>query len=43
MIEAGLVDSYSIGFRADDWDPLPGGGMRFTSWSLRKFDRHRPL
>lgn len=34
MIEAGLVDSYSIGFRADDWDPLPGGGMRFTSWSL---------
>jgi len=34
MIEAGLVDSYSIGFCADNWDPLPSGGKRFTSWSL---------
>lgn len=36
MIEAGLVDSYSIGFQADDWTPLPGGGKRFTSWSLHE-------
>jgi HK97 family phage prohead protease len=34
MIELGLVDSYSIGFRVHKWDPLPEGGMRFTSWSL---------
>ena len=34
MIEAGLVDSYSIGFQADDWKPLPSGGKRFTSWTL---------
>lgn len=34
MIELGLVDSYSIGFRVHKWDPLPDGGMRFTSWSL---------
>lgn len=34
MIEAGLVDSYSIGFQADEWEPLPGGGKRFKSWSL---------
>jgi HK97 family phage prohead protease len=34
MIEAGLVDSYSVGFQAHDWEPLPTGGKRFTSWSL---------
>lgn len=34
MIEAGLVDSYSIGFQSTDWSPLPGGGKRFTSWDL---------
>ncbi|MBE2211197.1 MAG: HK97 family phage prohead protease [Xanthomonadaceae bacterium] len=33
-IESGLVDSYSIGFQADDWSPLPTGGKRFTSWTL---------
>jgi HK97 family phage prohead protease len=33
-IEAGLVDSYSIGFKAYDWEPLSHGGKRFTSWTL---------
>jgi len=34
MIEAGLVDSYSIGFQGEDWEPLAGGGKRFKKWSL---------
>lgn len=34
MIEAGLVDSYSIGFHGRDWSPLAGGGKRFTDWEL---------
>ena len=34
MIEAGLVDSYSIGFQGEDWEPLPSGGKRFKTWSL---------
>lgn len=34
MIEAGLVDSYSIGFKPDKGEPLPSGGLRFTSWEL---------
>lgn len=33
-IEAGLVDSYSIGFTAYEWDELPHGGRRFVSWTL---------
>lgn len=36
MIEAGLVDSYSIGFQATEWKPLSGGGKRFTAWSLHE-------
>lgn len=34
MIEAGLVDSYSIGFQGEEWEPLPSGGKRFKTWSL---------
>lgn len=34
MIESGLVTSYSIGFSAEDWEPLPDGGKKFTSWTL---------
>lgn len=36
MIEAGLVESYSVGFQATEWKPLPGGGKRFTAWSLHE-------
>lgn len=34
MVQAGLLDSFSIGFRALKSEPLPGGGLRFTSWEL---------
>lgn len=33
MIESGLVDSFSIGFKAEDWEPIPTG-LRFTKWTL---------
>ncbi len=36
MIEVGLVESYSVGFQATEWKPLPGGGKRFTAWSLHE-------
>lgn len=34
MVEAGLVTSYSIGFRAAKSEPLRTGGSRFTDWEL---------
>jgi HK97 family phage prohead protease len=34
LIEQGALDSLSIGFRGVDWDPLPGGGRRYTKWEL---------
>ncbi len=34
MVEGGLVSSYSIGFKASDWEQLPTGGRRFTKWEL---------
>lgn len=34
MIETGLVDSFSIGFRPLKSEPLPSGGERFTKWEL---------
>ena len=34
MVESGLVDSFSIGFRTNSWEPLPSGGLRFTDWEL---------
>ena len=34
LIEAGLAGSYSIGFSASEWQPLAGGGKRFTKWEL---------
>lgn len=35
MIESGLVDSFSIGFMALDWEPIPTG-KRFTKWALHE-------
>lgn len=34
MVEAGLVGSYSIGFRPIKSEPLRDGGRRFTAWEL---------
>lgn len=34
MVEAGLLDSFSIGFRGLATEPLAGGGLRFTKWEL---------
>jgi hypothetical protein len=34
MIQAGLLDSFSIGFRSMKSEPLSGGGLRFTRWEL---------
>ncbi|WP_407352028.1 HK97 family phage prohead protease [Luteimonas sp. R10] len=35
MIDKGLVDSFSIGFRALDWEPI-STGKRFTKWELHE-------
>lgn len=34
MVNARLIDNFSIGFRALKSEPLPGGGLRFTKWEL---------
>lgn len=34
MVDKGLVDSFSIGFRSLQSEPLPTGGLRFTKWEL---------
>jgi len=34
MVEAGLVDSFSIGFRSIKSTVLPDGGLRFDKWEL---------
>jgi uncharacterized protein len=34
MVEAGLMDSLSIGFRSIKSSPLPSGGLRFEKWEL---------
>lgn len=34
MIEAQLVDSFSIGFLGKKWEPLPDGGRKWISWAL---------
>lgn len=36
MVEANLVDSFSIGFSAQDWVPISTGGKQFTSWTLHE-------
>jgi HK97 family phage prohead protease len=34
LIEAGAIDSFSIGFRGIRTEPLPTGGLRFVTWEL---------
>lgn len=34
MVDAGLVNSFSIGFIGTKSEPLKGGGRRFTEWEL---------
>lgn len=34
LLRAGLRKFLSIGFRALEWEPLSGGGLRFTKWEL---------
>jgi hypothetical protein len=34
MVEAGLINGFSIGFRALKSEPLDNGGLRFTKWEL---------
>lgn len=34
MVDRGLVDSFSIGFRSLQSEPLANGGLRFTKWEL---------
>ncbi|HVI57730.1 MAG TPA: HK97 family phage prohead protease [Luteimonas sp.] len=34
MVEAGLVNNFSIGFRSIESSALPSGGLRFTKWEL---------
>ncbi len=36
MIEAGLVNSFSIGFRGLKWEQLPTGGRKYTEWGLHE-------
>ncbi|NPU91916.1 MAG: hypothetical protein HPY82_08380 [Gammaproteobacteria bacterium] len=34
MIDAGLVNGFSIGFVVNKHEPLPGGGRKYTDWTL---------
>lgn len=34
MVAAGLVSGFSIGFRGQNWEPLPTGGRKYTAWEL---------
>lgn len=34
MVKSGLRAACSIGFRPLEYEPLPGGGLRFTKWEI---------
>ncbi len=34
LYKAGVLKAVSVGFQPIEWEPIKGGGMRYTKWAL---------